>query len=127
MRMVSFFPNSSLSTFRTYMTDIVLTPCMCNLMSFQNHPTSISLPGLAACTLSKNSGKSSHGMAATSVTLLQRQAFSEGRLGSRDSHPEASHQETTFQQAGAQLLVTQGPVTLTSWYLIKIQDVAVGR
>lgn len=96
-------------------------------MSFQNHPTPISLPGLAAGSLSKKSGKSSHGVAASTVSLLHSQAFSEGRLGSRDSHPEASHQETAFQQAGAQLLVTQGPVTLTSWYLIKVQDAAVGR
>lgn len=96
-------------------------------MSFQNHPTSSPLPALAAGSLSKNSGKSSHGVAATTVSLLQSQAFSEGRLGSRDSHPEASHQETAFQQAGPQLLVTQGPVTLTSWYLIKVQDTAVGR
>lgn len=91
----------------------------------------LSLPGIATGSLPRTSVGSPHRPAPTfgdSVRLPQSTRTSSQSLAVMpENSAEPSYQDNTLQHNGIQRLVTQGPISLTNWYIMKVQIAEVGR
>ena len=92
-------------------------------MALQDRP---SLSGLATGSLPGNLVGSPHSPAGDSVRPAQSTRTTSNSL-LRENSAELSYQDNALQQGGTQRVVTQGPVSLTDWYIIKVQIAEGGR
>lgn len=88
----------------------------------------LSLPGIATGSLPRTLVGSPHRAAGDSVRPpLSTRTSSQSLLAAPENSTEPSYQDNAMQQTGIQRLVTQGPISLTNWYIMKVQVAEVGR
>ncbi|KAG0627956.1 hypothetical protein M758_2G240100 [Ceratodon purpureus] len=88
----------------------------------------LSFPGLATGSLPRNLVGSPHRPTGGSERPAQStRTTSQSLPVLPENSAEPSYQDNVLQQASTQRVVTQGPVSLTNWYIIKVQIVEVGR
>lgn len=99
-----------------------VTYVICVMSVFLAPQGRMSLPGSATGLLLRNSLRSPHRAARDSVRPLESTRTSSQTLFAMpENSTEPSHQDNAMQQSCIQRLVTQGPVALTYWYIIKVQ------
>lgn len=98
------------------------------MFAFMASQDRLSLPGKATGSLLRTLVGSPHRPAGDSVRPPQStRTSSQSVLAMPENSTEPSYQDNSLQQTGIQRLVTQGPVSLTDWYIMKVEIAEVGR
>jgi hypothetical protein len=98
------------------------------MFAFMASQDRLSLPGIAIGSLPRNLVGSPRRPAGDSLRPAQStRTTSQSLFVLPENSAEPSYQDNLLQQVGTQRVVTQGPVSLTNWYIIKVQIAEVGR
>lgn len=113
---------------RSYDKQAICIYFLCTMCAFMASQDRLSLPGIATGSLPRTLVGSPHRATGDSVRPpLSTRTSSQSLLAVPENSTEPSYQDNAMQQTGIQRLVTQGPISLTNWYIMKVQIAEVGR
>lgn len=103
---------------------IVFMSCLLSMVSQDR----VSLSGRATGLLPTALAETPHRPVVDSGRSTQStHTASQNPLGIPENSLEPSYQDNAVQEAATERLITQGPVSLTGWYIIKVEITNVGR